>query len=140
MENPGVIFMPSLLTVLYIKIAFTAVVWATPALLVPRKLILTLGYPEPKPLIFLRLLGGAYFALLVGYIQGAQSLQAGIYPATTVLVGIVSNGVAFLILAVGAVKGTWLDWGWAARLIMWISLAMTFLITVGLLYSGQMHR
>lgn len=132
--------MPSLLTVLYIKIAFTAFAWATPALLAPRKLILTLGYPDPNPLIFLRLLGGAYLALLVEYIQGAQSLQAGIYPATTVLVGIASNGVAFLILAVGAVKGTWLHWGWAARVIMWISLAMTFLITVGLFYSVQTHR
>lgn len=132
--------MPSLHTVLCIKIAFTAFVWATPALLAPRKLILALGYPDPNPIIFLRLLGGAYLALLVEYIQGVQSLQAGIYPATTVLVGIVSNGVAFLILAVGAVKDTWLHWGWAARLIMWISLAMTFLITVGLFFSGQTHH
>lgn len=132
--------MPSLLAVLYIKIVFTALVWATPALLTPRKIILALGYPDPIPIIFLRLLGGAYLALLVEYIQGVQSLQAGIYPATTVLVGIVSNGVAFLILAVGAVKDTWLHWGWAARLIMWISLAMTFLITVGLFFSGQTHH
>lgn len=132
--------MPSLLTVLYIKIAFTALVWATPALFAPRKLILALGYPDPTPLIFLRLLGGAYLALLVNYIQGAQSLQAGIYPAATVLVGILSNGIAFLILAFGAVRGTWLHWGWAARLIMWISLAMTFLITVGLLFAGQPHH
>jgi hypothetical protein len=34
----GFVAMPSLLAVLYIKIVFTALVWATPALLTPEKL------------------------------------------------------------------------------------------------------
>lgn len=122
--------------VLQIKILFTAVCWATPALLAPRCIFRKMGFPSDYPDLSVRLLGAAYLALLVGYLLGLQSLRQGIYPSATVWVGIVSNGAACAILAVE--RGTWRQWGRGAGMLMWISLVMTFLITTCLVLSGPL--
>lgn len=116
------------------KIFFTAVFWAGPALLARRRLFARLGFPEPYPEIFVRLLGAAYLSLLLGYVLGLQMLHQGGYPAQTVWVGIVSNGGACIVL--GVHHRTWREWRLPAQILMWVSLAATFLITAGLIWYG----
>lgn len=130
--------MVTLKYILVIKILFTAFCWAVPALAAPRWVFERLGFPERYPDLFIRLLGAAYLALLVGYLLAVQELCKGIYPAATVWVGIVSNGLACTILAVAAIRRSWLTWGLPARALMWASLGMTFLITAGLLWFGPL--
>lgn len=124
--------------VLVLKILFTAVFWAVPALLAPRCVFERLGFPDTCPDLFVRLLGAAYLALLVGYLLALRTLLHGVYPAATVWVGIVSNGAACTILALAAVRGTWRTWGLPARMLMWGSLGATFFITAGLSWSGPL--
>ena len=125
--------MRNLSRVLILKIVFT-VFWCVPLLLFPVTLLEDMGLPTcPPTTIFLRLLGMAYGALLVGYAFGLVSTRHGRYPHSTVWTGIVSNGGAFLILSIGAFQGTWAAWGPCARIIMWGSLAATGLITAGLI-------
>lgn len=122
-----------------LKILFTTVLWVTP-LVAPRCLFERLGFPDTYPDIFIRLLGAAYLALLVGYLLGLQSLHQGVYPAATVWVGVVSNGVACTILALHVFRGTWRQWGLLARGAMWFSLGATFLITTGLVWYGPVSH
>ena len=72
----------------------------------------------PEPQLFLRLLGMAYTALIVGYAFGLRDARSGRYPAGVVWVGIVSNGGAFVMLAVAALLGVWSGWGLPAQLVM----------------------
>ena len=129
----------ALARVLVAKIALTVLAWCIPLLLFPASLLETLGFPVPEPRLFLRLLGVAYTALVVGYWRGLQSTRSGEYPASTVTVGIVSNGGAFGILCASAWLGTWSDWGAFAQTIMWGSLAGTGGITAGLVLFGPLR-
>jgi hypothetical protein len=128
--------MSGLTRILAIKITLTVIVWCIPLLLFPTRLLLSLGFPVPEPQIFLRLLGMAYTALVVGYGFGLRASSRGSYPAGVVWVGIVSNGGACLLLAVGAMLGVWDSWGVVARAIMWSSLLGTGAIAVGLVVFG----
>lgn len=119
--------------VLWAKIVATALLWAGPLLLFPVSWLRRLGFPDPRPRVFVRLLGAAFTALLVGYAWGLATLRAGVYPAGTVLVGAVSNGLACAILLHHGARGDFEDWGRPARWTMWISAAVTGLVTVGLL-------
>ena len=51
-------------------------------------------------------------------------------PINTILVGIVSNGLACLILVHYGFQGAWREWGEVAWYCMWCSAALTGLITV----------
>jgi hypothetical protein len=88
--------------------------------------------PEPKPMLFLRLLGAAFLALVVGYISGLLGLSRGDDVRDIVWVGITSNGLASLILCFSGFKGAWKEWGILARIYMWVSALATALITLGL--------
>jgi len=122
--------------VLTLKIVLTAAVWCVPMLLFPPDVLRALGFPVPEPLLFVRLLGMAYVALLVGYGLGLRDARAGRYPATVVWMGLVSNGGACLLLLVAACVGTWAPWGAFARAVMWGSLFGTAAITAGLAWFG----
>ena len=113
--------------------------WALP-LLLPRDLLASLGFPVPEPILFLRFLEMAYTALVVGYVLGYLKARIGEYPAQAVWVGIVSNGGAAVILALGAVRGAWSQWGALARISMWFSLFAVTLITLGLLAWGPLRK
>jgi hypothetical protein len=128
--------MSSLTRILAIKITLTVAVWCIPLLLFPTSLLQTLGFPVPEPQIFLRLLGMAYTALVVGYGFGLRASSRGSYPAGVVWVGIVSNGGACLLLAMAAALGVWESWGAIARAIMWSSLLGTGAIAAGLVVFG----
>lgn len=127
----------NLAVVLWVKIVFTFCLWSLPLLLFPVHWLRRLGFPDLTPfLIFVKLLGAAFFALLVGYALGLGDLYAGKDVANTVRVGIVSNGSACLILLLFGSRGAWSGWGGPARLILWLSAGMTGLITLGLFWYG----
>lgn len=132
--------MRALSTVLIGKIALTVALWVVPLLFFPTSWLHCLGFSVPEPHLFLRLLGMAYISLVVGYAFGLRSSLRGIYPAAAVWAGIVSNGGAFLLLAISAVHGVWASWGGIARMAMWSSLVATGAITIGLIALGPLQR
>jgi len=96
---------PALRRVLGAKILLTLVLWAAPALLFPVPWFPRFGIPEPPlaQLVFVRLLGAAYVALVTGY---ALAWRAPARHPGAILVGIVSNALAALvILSVGSAGG-----------------------------------
>ena len=104
-----------------------------------------LGFPVPvpDPIIFLKLLGMAYGALLVGYCFGLVAVRRGEYPKAAIWVGIVSNGGATIILVGYAISGYffpgssyWLDWDGYAPLVMLLLLLAVSGITAGLFIYG----
>jgi hypothetical protein len=136
--------MSNLSKVLAFKIAFTMTVAGIPLLLFPTSLLQWLGFVVPEPRIFLRLLGMAYAALVVGYGFGLRDSIRGIHPSAVIWVGIVSNGGATLMFALAASQNVWGSWGVMARIVMWGSLLSVAMITLGLmafgLYGSTPHR
>ena len=130
--------MRGLAFVLRAKITITIVAWAFPLLLLPASVLVGLGFPLPTPEVFLRLLGMAYLALVLGYFLGLRQTQSGVYPMATVWVGILSNGGACVVLMIYAALGAWADWGPLAQLFMWGSLLSTGAITAGLVAFGPL--
>ena len=65
--------MKTLSKVLFIKILLTVFIWCIPLLFYPATWLHWLGFPVPEPQIFLRLLGMAYTALVVGYCFGLRT-------------------------------------------------------------------
>jgi hypothetical protein len=124
--------------ILTIKIIFTAVFWSLPLLFFPKHAARLLRIPVPQPILFAHLLGAAFLALLAGYIMGLLDLDRGKDVSNTVWVGIVSNGLAFLILLIFA--GQWSKWDTRAAVYMWGSTAMTLLITLGLIVFGVVYN
>lgn len=112
---------------LILKIVLT-ICWCV-SLYLPVDELVKLGMPKPNPEVFIRLLGAAFFALLLGYILGLRELQKGHLPLNTVLVGIISNGLACLTLIHFGFKGSWSEWGEISRYYMGASLLLTGLIT-----------
>jgi hypothetical protein len=130
----------SLQRVLVVKIVVTAVFWCIPLLLGPREVFSWIGVPFPEPEVFTRLLGAAYASLLVSYVHGLQEVRAGGTARVAVRTGVVSNGIASLILLCFGLAGSWADWGPLARGYMWLSLLATSGITAGLLLAGRSTR
>jgi hypothetical protein len=128
--------MNNLAKVLIAKIVLTIVAWCVPPLFFPRSVFLWLGFPEPTPLVFLRLLGMAYTALVVGYAFGLRDALKGQWPLGVVAMGLVSNGGACLLLAACGLAGAWAEWGVFARIFMWGSLLGTGAFTAGLILTG----
>jgi len=109
---------PALRRVFAIKILLTLGLWAGPALLFPVPWFPAVGIPEPPlaQLVFIRLLGAAYVALVTGY---ALAWRAPARHPGAVLVGIVSNGLAALvILSVGS-AGAFESWSALGAIYIW---------------------
>jgi hypothetical protein len=115
---------------------FLTLFWALIPLLFPLSWFESLGVPAPEPELFLRLLGAAYLALLVGYLLGAVDFWNGRRIRSTLWVGIVSNGLACLLIFLFGLTGALSDWGQPARDIMWISAMFAGQITALLLIGG----
>lgn len=126
--------MNPLKVVLTVKVVFTVLFWALPLLLFPKRAARLLGMPEPQPVLFSHLLGAAFLALTAGYVFGLLNLEQDKAASDVVWVGIISNGLAFIILLMFA--GQWSKWGTRAALFLWVSTAMTLLITLGLIVFG----
>lgn len=119
--------------VLIWKITITGLFWCAPLLLFPASWFVALGMPAPEPMMFVRLLGATYFALLVGYYMVLKGLERGENPKAVVYMGIASNGLAGLILLLYGLAGTWSSWGLLAQCIMWLSVLGAAVVTVNLL-------
>ena len=133
--------MNNLSRVLDVKIVITFFFWLFPLLFFPISwLEETIGFPDLGPPIFIRLLGMAYGALLVGYVFGRIATHRGRYPRAIVWAGIVSNGGAFLLLSAGAFQHDWDNWKKLAAGFMWFSLVATGLISAGLIAFGPCGR
>lgn len=118
--------------------------WSASLLFLSEPQFAYLGMPEPKPILFTRLLGAAFLALLVGYALGLRDLYRGKMPVNTMLVGIVSNGLACVLLIYFGLQGAWNGWGAVARYCMWGSAIFTGLITAllvtSILSSGELKK
>lgn len=115
------------------KIAITFTFWCVPLLLFPSSWFLALGIPVPGSMIFMRLLGAAYLALLVGYFMGLKGISAGESPKPVLTMGIASNGSAALLLTSSGATGGWSSWGGGAQAFLWISAVGALWITFSLL-------
>jgi hypothetical protein len=125
--------------VLQIKILITLVAWSLPLVILRPSFFMMVGFPDPKELIiFIRLLGAAYFSLVIGYILGYLDLGRGESIDNTVIVGIVSNLLACIILLINGVLGKWKNWGMLAKIYMWGSVIATGGITAGLVASQNL--
>lgn len=125
--------------VLWIKVLITLTLWSLPLLIFRASWFVRLGMPEPRPMLFLRLLGAAYLALVVGYISGIGRLGQGDNVRDIVWVGVTSNGSASLILLLFGIAGAWKEWGTLARIYMWVSVLATASITFGLVATGLLQ-
>jgi hypothetical protein len=127
----------TLQAVLWLKIGVTAAFWALPLLFAPVRLFRRLGFPAPVPMVFVRLLGAAFAALLVGYVDGVLALRAGRHPAGTVWMGLLSNAAACVLIVLYGFMGAYAGWGRRARVYMGASALATGLVTAGLLAYGR---
>lgn len=122
--------------VLAVKIVVTLGVWALPALLLPPPWFPVFGIPEPPlaHLIFVRLLGAAYTALVVGY---ALAWRTPARHPGAILVGIVSNGLASLVIVSVGAAGGYATWSLLGSIYIWGSAVLTAGLTVALAMTGQ---
>ena len=118
------------------KIAITLVLWCLPLLFAPKTFFEWVGIPFSDPGIFYRLLGSAYAALIVAYWYGLIEARSGTTPISTVHMGIVSNGIAAIILGASGFRGDWSTWSFLAKAYMWFSFIAVVLITLGLITTG----
>ncbi len=125
--------MRALKALLIRKIAITGLFWCVPLLAFPSAWFVALGIPSPEPLIFVRLLGAAYLALLVGYYMGVRGMGQGESPAQVIHMGIASNGLACLLLVVFGTTSAWSSWDTGAQIFMWLSTAGACAMTFSLL-------
>jgi hypothetical protein len=126
--------MQPLKLVLIFKILLTFALWSLPLLLFPTGWLIAIGFPDPGDSIaFVRLLGAAYLSLGVGYVLGDRDLEKEKDISNVVTVGIVSNGLAGIILLIFGVLGKWQGWGIWAQAFMWGSAIATGLISTGLI-------
>jgi hypothetical protein len=70
--------------------------------------------------------------LAVGYTGGLMRLNMGEDITGVVVMGIVSNGLAAGILLYNGLRGTWAEWDTCPQLYMWVSAALTSIITIAL--------
>jgi hypothetical protein len=130
----------SIRLVLGFKIVVTLLLWVLPLLCAP-ELLVRAGIPAAAGMaVFLRLLGAAFLALLLGYCLAYRDLGRHRDITNTVWVGRLSNGLACLILVSYGATGHWRTWGPPARIIMWGSAAATGVITIGLLLADHRSR
>ncbi len=127
----------SLRRVLLVKIWVTTILWCAPLLTFSGSLFRFVGLPVPTPIVFARLLGAAYAALIVVYVHGVGELDGGRFPVTAVRVGLVSNGLAAVLLALYGIRGAWSSWPWRGQLFMWGSLAATILLAGAIFLAGR---
>jgi hypothetical protein len=130
----------ALTVVLYVKIGVTILGWILPLFLFSfddfkflKKIVGDIDLPSP---LFARLLAAVFLALIVNYMQGLQHLSQGKDITNVVWVGIVSNGLACLILLISGLSGDWDKWGAWARGLFWGFTIILGAITVGLIVAG----
>ena len=120
--------------VLIFNIALTLCVFSLPLMLLPSRWLDGPGFRFSS--FDRRLLGAAYLSLALGYFLGLAHSFEGVYPADNIYVGILSNGLATLVLTGWLVSGRLSDWGRFARCLLAVSALRTGAVTLGLLLFG----
>ncbi len=115
------------------KIVVTFFSWALPLIFFSEKFFLLFG-PVPQPILFIRLLGVAYLALVVGYSWGWVKSRQGEKVDEILWVGAVSNGGAFLTLSLNHYLEGWAEWTTLGQAYLWYSLVATLLLAVSFLF------
>lgn len=134
---------PSLVTVLWVKVCITCALWALPMLLAPSNWLVGLGFPLGDSVVFVRLLGVAYLSLAIGYCTALRQARSQ-FPTAIVLVGVVSNVGASIALL--ANRQEWSGWTSVAPVFMQLSAGATATIGAALMYwlarrlAGPLHR
>lgn len=126
--------------VLILKIGVTLVCWAGPMLLLHPAQFEMLGFPVPEPFLYIRLLGMAYLALVVGYAYGYRVALKGYFPSAAVAIGIVSNGGAAMIILAFLLSGKTEEFSPIAYNLMVLSGGLLGLITLGLVLAAYRER
>lgn len=128
---------PELKRVLQVKLGITLVLWALPCLLLPpagfRLVGLPLGGSVPA-LVLVRLLGGAYVALCVGYALAIVDPDAN---AGMRLIGIASNGLASAILWIFIFRGTLVALPFRGKAYLVLSAVLTAGLAVALVLARR---
>jgi hypothetical protein len=122
--------MVTLARILKFKIFCTILFWCLPLLFFPQAWFLRIGLPVPEPLVFTRLLGAAYLALIVTYFLGLIEVQKGRSAIQAVWTGIISNGLACAILTYYGFTGGWSIWSVQGQFLMWSYVILTLFITI----------
>jgi hypothetical protein len=130
----------SIRLVLGIKIVVTLLLWVFPLLCAPELLVRARIPAGAGMTMFLRLLGAAFLALVLGYCLAYRDVGRHRDITNTVWVGMLSNGLACLILVSYGATGHWRTWGPPARIIMWGSAVATGVITLGLVLADHRPR
>lgn len=134
-----------LLKVFKFKIIVTIFLWAFPLIIIPSRwfckfLFIDVG----QNAFFIRLLGVAYLALIIGYLAGMSELKKGIFPKKIIYMGIVSNAGASITITIFGLKNSF-PFGDCTKAVscskelgicyLWLSAIITFLIAATLLFS-----
>ena len=121
------------------KIIITFIFLCIPLLSFPSTVFVALGVPAPQPLVIVRLLGVAYPALIVGYYGGIQGLRKGRRPLSVIDMGLVSNGLASLVLFFFGITNHWSAWSKGAQIYMWLLAVGALVMTLQLLRARRKY-
>ncbi len=121
---------------LALKVLITLGAWSLPALLMPPPWFPVFGIPEPPlaQLVFVRLLGAAYLSLVVGY---TLAWRAPARHPGAILVGIVSNGLAALVIVSVGASGGFATWNTLGKIYIWGGAALAAGLAAALVATGQ---
>ncbi len=112
--------------VLLVKILVTILAWAGPYLLMPESMLRRCTGFAPEPIVFARMLGVGWIALVAIYGWGYYEALAGRLVEPVIVAGLISNGGGALAMILGR----------PARLTpsipYWASVGLLVLITIGL--------
>ena len=121
------------------KIIITAIFLCIPLLFFPASLFELVGIQSPQPLIFTRLLGIAYFALLIGYWGGIKALDNNDNPIHVINMGITSNGLGGVVFLYFGMTGSWSAWSLGAQIYMWLLSIGAVIITINLFKASKKY-
>ncbi len=105
-------------------------------LFLPHALMVRYRLPIAEPILFVRLLGGAYLALTMVYGFGLLGAYRGHDVIGVVVIGLISNGLAAAIIWRYALRGLYAEWSRPTRWFIYSSGAVTTALALALLVVG----
>jgi hypothetical protein len=112
------------------KIVLTIFLWALPLTVFPPALFKFFGIPIAGTYLFSRLLGIAYFALIIGYSEGIHQIKNNVKPIRIQLMSILSNGGASIAIGVFGMLGLFGNWGLLGKIYIMSSGVLLFALAV----------
>lgn len=125
-----------LISLLWITIVVTFLGWSVPMLFLPHALMVRYRLPIAEPILFIRLLGGAYLALTMVYVFGLIRAYRGEDIIEIVIIGMISNGLAAATIWRYALRGLYNEWSRPTQWFIYFSGAVTTALALALLGVG----